>query len=182
MSAVARRYAQAAVEAAADAGGAAEVEALATGLRAFASAYETSADLQAVVKNPQMGAVRAQTLRAVGQKLGASELSTTVLLVLTDNERLDELLDVVAEVEDLADRHLGRKRARVISAIPLSDAQSARLERALQKKLGGPVVVDVEIDRSILGGLIVQVGSVTIDSSVKRQLDRLSERLRAAES
>jgi len=108
-----------------------------------------------------------------------SALARTIVQVLTDNQRIEQLGEIAVEVEAIADARLGRQRAKVTSAIPLSDAQIQRIQVALQRRLGQPVVIDVEVDPKILGGLICEVGHLTIDSSVTRQLDALSERLRS---
>jgi len=178
MSSVARRYATAAVEAASESGNAA-VEALANGLRAFADLYAESNELRELVKNPALKDARPAVLRDICSKLEATELTQSLILLLTDNERIDIVADVAREVEQAADEILGRNRARVVSAIELDAAQKARLEAALEERLKTPLLLDIDIDPSILGGLIIEVGSHTIDSSIRRQLQLLAERLQA---
>jgi len=68
--------------------------------------------------------------------------------------------------------HRGRVIAEVISAVPISDEQLDRLATALEGIQGRPVRVQVIVDPSIMGGVIVRIGDKIIDGSVRRQLDR----------
>ena len=61
----------------------------------------------------------------------------------------------------------------MISARALSDAQQSELAETLQQKIGGKVQIDTQVDPSLLGGLIVQVGSRMVDGSLKSKLERL---------
>lgn len=177
MSGVARRYAVAAVEAAREQGGEEAIKSMAEGLRTFANAYAESADLQELVNNPAFERERAETLQRVGEALELPPLVRSAVLAINNNERMGIIEEIAAEVEEVADQELGRARAHVTSAIELSDAKRQRLVKALEKRLSRPVILDLNIDPAILGGLVVKVGSVTIDSSIRRQLEVLSERL-----
>jgi F-type H+-transporting ATPase subunit delta len=177
MSAVARRYAKAAVEAALERGGESELEALALGMHLFADAYKASPDLKELVRNPALAAQRSEVLRQIGQSLTPSALTTQVVLLLADNERIDELVEVALALKAMADERLARVRAHVVTAVALSTAQQERLASALAKRVGRPVVLEVEVDPSLIGGLVCKVGSATIDTSVRHELVLMGERL-----
>lgn len=176
MSAIGRRYARAAVEVARDKGGSA-LDELSRGLAAFLAAYDASSDLREVLANPALKDERVKVLAAIAAKLHLSELATRTIQLLAERDRIIVLRDVAHEVEALADEQIGRLRANVQSAMPLTEAQTARLATALEKRLGRPVVVTVTLEPALLGGLHVQVGDVTLDSTLKRQLELLRERL-----
>lgn len=179
MSALARRYARAAVAAAADKGGMEAVAALASGLLAVRDAYRQSCELREALHNPSLRHERTAVLETVVQKLALSKPARRVLLLLAEKDRIDILEDVAAEAEAIADAQMGRLRARVTSAVPLTEAQISRLTRALEKRFGMPVAVQVAVEPAILGGLVCQVGDVTMDSSIRHQLEALRERLLA---
>ena len=80
----------------------------------------------------------------------------------------------------MADELSHRLHAEVWSPMALDDAQKASLQAALEKRLGQDVLVDVNVSPELLGGLVVQVGDLKFDSSIKRQLEILRERLEAA--
>lgn len=177
MTAVAKRYARAAVEAASEHGGDKAVDALASVLDAFKAAYESCSELKEVLANPALSAHRESVLGAVLDKLGAGPSVARLIKILADNDRINLVPEVTAEVERLVDESAGRLRATVISAIELTQDQSDRIAGALRRRLGRPVLVTVQVDREILGGLICQVGDLKFDSSLKRQLEVLRERL-----
>ena len=176
MSTVGRRYARAAVDVARDKGGSA-LDELSRGLGAFLAAYDASSDLREVLANPALKDERVKVLAAIAAKLHLSELATRTIQLLAERDRIIVLRDVAHEVEALADEQIGRLRAKVQSAMPLTESQTARLATALEKRLGRPVVVTVALEPALLGGLHVQVGDVTLDSTLKRQLELWRERL-----
>ena len=63
--------------------------------------------------------------------------------------------------------------AEVTSAAPLSDAQQGALDKVLRKEYGDKVQLDLKVDESLIGGLIVRVGSRMIDGSLKSKLRKL---------
>jgi len=177
MSAVARRYARAVVDAAGTDGGKKAVEELVSGLRNFAAALEESPALHELVTNPALRESRDEALGALAKKLGMGETGTTLVRLLGENRRLDTFNEVVREVVALADEGAGRLRAEVKSAIALSDDQKKRIAKSLEKRLGQPVVVEADIDPDLLGGLVCRVGDLTIDSSLRHGLSRLRAEL-----
>jgi F-type H+-transporting ATPase subunit delta len=177
MSAIAKRYAKAAVESANEAGGTAAMDSLLEGLRAFLASVTESAALRELLYNPALRQRRPAVLEAILSRLDLHETVAKVIALLAERDRLDLLEDVVAEAEGLVDERLGRLRAHVTSATALSEAHRQRLGRALERRFGRPIVVSLRTDPSILGGLVCNVGDVTLDSSVRRQLELLRERL-----
>jgi F-type H+-transporting ATPase subunit delta len=179
MSALAKRYARAAVEVAEQKGGQKSVEALSSGLTVFRAAYQDSQELRDVLRNPALREQRATALGAVIKKLGVSAEAERLVLLLADRNRIDVLDEVAAEAEQLTDERLGRVRAFVTTAVALDGPRQKRLAAALAKRFGQPVALSITVDPSILGGLVCQVRDVTMDSSVRRQLETLRERLLA---
>ena len=177
MSAVARRYARAAVGAAREKGGAKDIEALSIGLKTFCELLRTSRELFELLMNPALHDHQEATLRAVLVKLGLSAETVGLVRLLADRRRIDLIDDVVREVEAIADEGAGRVRAYVTSPMSLTEAQTARIAAALERRLGRSVVVSVDIDPELLGGLVCHVGDLTLDSSVRRQLVLLREQL-----
>lgn len=178
MSAVAKRYARAAVAAVEETGG--SIDALSRGLFDFASAYDASDELREVLVNPALHDYRTQVLEAVFKQLEAPQTVANLVRLLADNHRLDVLRDIAREVEGIADARADRLRAEVVSAIELNDEQRDRITRALETRFGRKVAVRVSVDPEILGGLVCHVGDVTLDSSLRRQLERLHEQLEAS--
>ena len=108
----------------------------------------------------------------------ASEFFTNFLHVLARHERLD-LLPVIAQQARLEfDVRSNRKRVAVKSAVPLSDEQSGAVAERLRSTFGFEPILETQVDPSLLGGLVVQVGDTVYDGSLRTQLKSLKQRLR----
>ncbi|MGK2284978.1 F0F1 ATP synthase subunit delta [Pedomonas sp. V897] len=172
VSGLAGRYATALFELARDSNA---IDTVAASLKTVAAALDEGGDFAALVKNPLVGReAGARAVTAVAKALGLDGLTTNFLGVLAQNRRLGVLRDVVRDFGVLVSAHRGEATARVTAAHALSDDQLGQLREKLKAGLGRDVAVDLHIDPSILGGLIVQVGSKMIDSSLKTKLDTLS--------
>ncbi len=177
MSAIARRYARAVVDAAQEKGGGPAVEALTEQMYALREVYLESVELREVLLNPSLKDEQARVIEAVAKGLGLAEEARSLLRVLVEARRVKLLPEVAAAVQSVADERAGRLRAQVTATVALSETQAKRIAKALERRLGKPVVVTTAVDASLLGGLVCQVGDLTLDASLKRQLELLGERL-----
>ena len=180
MSAIAKRYARAGVEAAYERGGGDAVEVLAGGMSRFVTSYEESAELRELIANPVFRGDRDAAFRAILATAELQNETASLLLALLSADRMPEIVAVEREVKELADERAGRVRACVQSVVDLSDAQKARIAATLSKRLGCDVVVEVEINPSLMGGLVCQVGDLAFDSSLKRQLELIRDQLQSS--
>jgi F-type H+-transporting ATPase subunit delta len=133
-----------------------------------------SAELRAVLLQPlHPASERRAVLRAVAERMGASPLFRNFLSFLVDQRRLVDWTAIEAEYGRLADAAAGLVPVRVRSASPLDEAQRERLRRALERRSGGKVELEIEIDPTLLGGAIAQVGDLVYDGSLRTQLEQL---------
>ena len=93
---------------------------------------------------------------------------------MAQNRRLSQLGSVIRFFNLLAAAHRGETTAEVTSARPLDDGQVAALRGNLKARLGREVNVDLSVDPTILGGLVVKVGSQMIDGSIRTKLNTLA--------
>jgi F-type H+-transporting ATPase subunit delta len=170
-AAAGRRYAKALFALAQESGQVADMRADLEGLGRAISANEKLQDVLLQPLHP--AAQRRAVLGAVAERVGASPLLRNFLSFLVDQRRLVDWAAIEAEYQRLADEAAGLSQARVRSASPLSDAQRERLQRALERKSGGKVELVVEIDPTLLGGAVAQLGDVVYDGSLKTQLQQL---------
>jgi F-type H+-transporting ATPase subunit delta len=91
------------------------------------------------------------------------------------NERVRELPEIVDRLLERNAAFADKVIAQVRSAVALSDEQKSRLAEALAKNTGKQVEVVVEVDPSVLGGLVTQIGDTVIDGSVRQRLSQLRE-------
>lgn len=170
------RYATALFELARDSKALAQVEAsLTTVTRALAE----STDFKALTTSPLISrADAARAIAATAKSLKLDATTTSFLGVLAQNRRLNQLPQVIRAFRQLAANHRGETTAQVTSAHPLSDDQVAALKQQLRARIGRDVTVDLSVDPSLLGGLVVQIGSQMIDSSIKTRLNSLAHAMK----
>ncbi len=85
--------------------------------------------------------------------------------------------DIAFEFGQMLEAESGIQRAHVRTAVPLSDAEIAGLARSLQQQTGHEVIIDVEVDPSVLGGVVVQIGDRLIDASTRARLQAMRDTL-----
>jgi F-type H+-transporting ATPase subunit delta len=122
-------------------------------------------------------AVKRGVAEELAQRLGVSKLTRDFLGLVADHGRGDELPDIAEAYRDLVDADAGRVRARVRSAIALTDQERTALATRLGAAVGKTVVVEERVDTDLLGGLVAEVGGLVADGSLDGQLARIKERL-----
>jgi F-type H+-transporting ATPase subunit delta len=138
-----------------------------------------SPDLRLLVRAPVFSRESQEKgMDAVLRRMEAAPLTVRFVLLLASKGRLFALLDVIRAFEALAAKARGEIRAEVTSARPLSDAEALELKAILKSKLGREARLDTKVDPSLLGGLVVKVGSRMIDTSLRTKLDGLRAALR----
>ena len=148
-------------------------------LATLKSALAESADLRALTEAPQISRNDAgAAVEQLGKAFGLSELSMKFLGVLAANGRLAALPAIIRQFEVMQGAHNNTLSADVVTAQPLSDKQKKALAAKLKARTGTDMALDVTVDPSILGGLIVRIGSEQIDSSVKTRLERLGQQMK----
>lgn len=168
---IANRYATALIETAETAKALDSVE---KDMSQLAAMLEQSDDLNALISSPLFNRDQQQNaLSALGQKSGFNQLSINFLGVLAQNRRLYTLGAILKAFRNELSKRRGEVRAQVASAFPLTPEQERMLQDSLKKSLGFNVQLDLSVDRSLLGGMVVTVGSRMIDDSVKGKLERL---------
>ena len=176
ISGVAQRYARSLFALAQDTD---KVEATAAELTALRKALNDSADLRAFAASPVIPAQQQMdTLKKLLSKFGVSQLTANFVGMLAQNRRLNLLEECIIAYHRLLDESKGIAAAEVISAEPLSDSQMRALKEALKGATGKDVAVDSHIDQSLIGGLIVKLGSRMLDTSLKTRLASLKVALK----
>jgi F-type H+-transporting ATPase subunit delta len=140
--------------------------------------FTGDAGLRAVFADPAITAgQKREIMKALIAKSGCSELVGNFLLLLVDKNRVAFLSQIVSAYDRLADERSGVIRPRISSAFGLNDGQVAAIKAALEKKSAKKVIPQVNIDNSLIGGVVIQIGDTAFDSSVKTQLKRIQDLL-----
>ena len=170
-AAAARRYARALFSLAKEEGRVAEIR---QELEQLANLLAESEDLHHALFRPlHPVAERRAVLREVADRLGFSATARNFFSFLVDQRRLVDFEGIREGYERLADAAAGRAKAEVVSASPLSDEERERLRRALSARTGREVEIDVDVDPSLLGGVIASVEALVFDGSLRTQLAQL---------
>ena len=171
MAGAAGRYAGALFELASAQNATAAVEA---DLGKFEQMLSSSEDLTRLVKSPVTSADdQAKALGVILAKVGANPLTLNFFNVLAKNRRLFAAPEMIRAFRSLAAKARGEVTAEVTSAVALTDAQVTDLKQTLKASVGKDVTVAAKVDASLLGGLVVKIGSRMIDSSLKTKLSSL---------
>jgi F-type H+-transporting ATPase subunit delta len=99
------------------------------------------------------------------------------LLVLNDHQRLELLRPILAVYEDLLEKRAGQIRIYVWTAVPLPDDQRQRLLEQLRQATRQEPILQTAVDPNLLGGIVVQVGDLRYDASVRHQLETVLNQL-----
>ena len=178
VSGVSGRYATALFELARDEKA---IDAVKADLDKFDAMLNESADLKRLVRSPVFAAeTQLKALSVVLEKAGISVIPANFLKVLVSNRRLFAVSDVIRAFRALVAKFKGEASADVTVAEPLSDKNLDALKTALKAVSGKDVTLHVKVDPSIIGGLVVKLGSRMVDSSLRTKLNSIKHAMKEA--
>jgi len=175
-SSVARRYARALFSLAQEAG-AGSTETVAAQLGAVSQALSVPDASQALLAAGTPPARQNAAVDSLASSL--SPLLVNFLKLLIERGRFDGLQQIASAFSAMVDVAQGRVRATVTAAQPLSEQDLARVQQALAAATGKTIQLSAAVDATLLGGLTADVGGVLYDGSIKTQLAKLRESLKA---
>jgi F-type H+-transporting ATPase subunit delta len=175
-SGMAGRYATALFELALEAG---DVDSVLADLQRFDALLDLSVDLSRLVRSPVFTAdVQSKAMAAVIDKAGIGGLAAQFLKVVTSNRRLFAIRNIIRAYGALVARHKGEVTAHVTAAEALSEVHQNEIRDTLHAVTGKDVRIEVKIDPSIIGGLVVKLGSRMVDSSLRTKLNALKHAMK----
>src|SRR5262249_20611481 len=143
-------------------------------LREVRAMLAASADLDRMVRSPVLSrSEQGKAIEAVAEQARLSQLTRDFLAVVARNRRLFAVPAMIEAFLAQLARGRGEVTAEVTAAQELSQAQQDALGEQLRRAVGSQVAIDVKVDRSLLGGMVVKIGSRMIDGSLKGRLQRL---------
>lgn len=175
---IAGRYAVAIFELAEDSG---DLDTVANHLGQLKEAIAGSDDLSRLISSPIVSRdEQAAAMAAICDKMEIGAPVSSMIGLMAMKRRLFALPDVISVFEALLADHRGIVPAEVSSALPLTDAQREDLEATIKKSVGADIALDVTVDESLIGGLVVKVGSKMIDTSIRSKLAALQTVMKEA--
>jgi F-type H+-transporting ATPase subunit delta len=176
-SGVARRYARALLSLGLEEG---RFEQYGDELEAVLLAMRESKELQFLVANPGYAQPQRQAaVDVVASALNLSPVTVSFLRLIVDRERGGDLPAIARAYRAMVDQHAGRIRASVTAARPLDDGEIERLRETIGRMTGRSIVLEAKTDPALIGGAVTQVGPTQFDGSLRTQLERMRDDLKA---
>ena len=177
---IARRYAKALLIVGKEDG---QAETYGDELDGFAKLMAKEKELEQAITNPLYGASgRKKVLETVIDKVGVSKIVASFLLLLFDKGRFDFLSVINDFYQKLADELKGVLQASLVSASELPSETVEKIRTTLSKRTGKDIILQVEQDPSLIGGIVSRIGDLVLDGSIKSQLLNMRESLKRGES
>lgn len=173
--AAAQRYAKAVFSLGVDSG---DFERIGQEIGAVVSAIEDNESLRGILLNPQYDSeAKRKVVEAIAGKKGFSSTTKNLLLLLVDKGRLSLLQEIYRSYQTLSDEKAGRMNAKIVTASQLSDPLLKEIVTSLEKKTGKKVSISSEVDPALIGGVVIKIGDIIYDGSIKTQLHRMKENI-----
>jgi len=173
---IAARYATAVFELSRDGGG---LPALEADIEALDGALKDSAEFRALISSPVYSREeQARAVAAIAPGLGLSATTANALQLMAGKRRLFVLPQMVSALRDMIAEAKGEVTADVTAAQALTKAQADKLVKTLSASVGKTVKLNMAVDESLIGGLVVKVGSKMIDTSIRSKLAQLQNAMK----
>lgn len=174
MSGLAERYAKALFESL----DGQKVEGIGALLRELSVAFRSSPEILEFARSPLIKtSEKKAAITAAFQSIKLGEVEGNFLSLLAENDRLYLIPDIAFAFQELLDEQTGVTRGHAKSAQKLSEAERAEIVRVMGQLTGKKVILDFEVEPNLIGSVVAQVGSLTIDDSLKAHLSRLEDDL-----
>ena len=149
----------------------------------FAATLDGSRELREVLMNPSIPQEqKLKVLDAIAGRIGMFMPVRNFVAVIMEHQRLGELNEILAEYATVADTQSGMVEAEITSAHALDESDRKLLESKVETMAGGQVRTTYLQDASLLGGVVVKIGSTVYDGSVRAQFAQLKQRLAGAQA
>ncbi len=145
-----------------------------------AGMYGQSKQLQRFLGSPEIGPEDKEQVLDRALAAGAAPEMMGLLRLLLKKDRVENLPIISEEAKELSEARQGVARGKVATAHPISSQEVERLAQAIGKAMGKRVILERQVDPSLLGGVRISVGGTLLDGSVRAQLKKVREQLIAA--
>lgn len=156
-----------------------DLNGLETSVDSLADALDASDDLRDLINSPVVTRDdQDAAITAVAEKMGLVDGMRNALSLVAQKRRLFILPQLIVQLREMIADHKGEVTAEVVSAKALTKGQQDKLATALKARVGKDVKINAAVDKDIIGGLIVKVGSKMIDTSIRSKLSSLQNAMK----
>ena len=177
---LAKRYAKAIFSLGKEQG---KVEAYADTLNGIADLFKDQAlELEDALTNPLYPLeARQKVMAKVSEAAAADTIMTSFLNLLIEKKRVDVLPEIASAVQEMLDSEENISHGSVTSAIEIDSGLLEKIQATLEKITGNKVILETQVDPSIIGGIVAKVGDLVLDGSIRTQLNGLKESIKGRE-
>lgn len=151
-------------------------------LRSFNEAMVTEPELARFFEHPSISSEKKQNVvREICSRLEVDEKVANMMTLLNERGKVLFLGKIVEYFEQVVDRRLNQTRVQVTSAHPLTTENIDRLKTALNKILGKTILIDTEVDESLIGGIMLRIGDQVADDTIRNRLEILKRTIEKEE-
>ncbi|MEX0286775.1 MAG: F0F1 ATP synthase subunit delta [Paracoccaceae bacterium] len=173
---IAERYATAIFEIAKENN---NLDGLEAGVNDLAEALDGSDELSALIRSPLVSREdQGNAMKALAAAMNLAPVMQNALALMAENRRLFVLPQLIQSLREALAAERGEVTADVVSAKPLTKAQTEKLSATLKDRVGKDVTIHATVDDSLIGGLVVKVGSKMIDTSIRSKLSSLQNAMK----
>ena len=170
-----RRYAKALLKVGLEEG---KAEQYGEELSLFNNFLQAEEKLRLILINPAIHPKqRTSIVEEIAKRLGLSEVIINFLRILVEKNRIKALPDLLQIYRDLLDEAMGRARAVLYTPFDLSEERIKVITRSLEEKVEKKIIMRVEKDPTLIGGVVVKIGGMIYDGSIRTQLRRVRENM-----
>ena len=138
-------------------------------------------ELSLVIKSPLITSIdKLNIFESLLKKINANELTSTFIKVIEKNKRFSNLASIITQFMNINSQKRGDVLADITSADELNDDQKNNITNQLKSILGDKLSLSFDVDKNIMGGLIVKVGSKMIDTSLANKINKLKIAMKGA--
>jgi len=157
------------------------VEPVLSDLSNLKTILQDNKELSLVIKSPLISSPdKLNIFNSLLQKIKANELTSTFLKVIEKNKRFSSLASIILQFININSHKRGEVLADITSADELNDDQKNNITNQLKSILGDKLSLSFDVDKNIMGGLIVKVGSKMIDTSLANKINKLKIAMKGA--
>ncbi|MFZ5797042.1 MAG: ATP synthase F1 subunit delta [Desulfobulbaceae bacterium] len=157
-------------------------EAYSQALSAIGDLYTESPEVGDALTNPLYPLeTRKKVMASIAKAVQGDAILTAFLDLLVERQRADILPDIAHEMQVMVDEAQNISHGTVVSAIALDMTLQEKIQATLEKITGNKVILEAQVDPSIIGGIIAKVGDLVVDGSIRTQLNGLKESIKGRE-
>ena len=155
-----------------------ELDKIEINLKNFQSLIKNNTELHYFIHNPSQSINNQNNvLNLLSEKLNYSKSLRNFLLLLVEKRRIFFVLKIIDNFLKLCSKKRGEVKASLISSKELSDTELDKISRELSSSMGSTIKFDYKVDKNLIGGLKLQLGSFMIDTSIKNRLKKIEQRM-----